>query len=155
MTTRHTLGLTALSLAVGLMLTLGSCSLEDSDNGDLDGMWHLRAVDTLATGGTYDKVPEYYYWCVQGTLLVLENKENSTSLTAGNYIFSFDHSGDSLRLYDPHVFSLSKGDPELTDVEGLRPYGINALDETFVIETLTGSHMVLVSEELRLHLKKF
>lgn len=40
----------ALSLAV-MMLTLSSCEVETSQNGDLDGFWHLEQVDTLATGG--------------------------------------------------------------------------------------------------------
>lgn len=39
-----------LSLAV-MMLTLSSCEVETSQNGDLDGFWHLEQVDTLATGG--------------------------------------------------------------------------------------------------------
>ena len=154
MTRRH-LTIVAALLAAHGSLFLASCSLESSDNGDLDGMWHLRSVDTLATGGTCDKIPEYYYWCVQGSLIVLEDKENTTSLTNGDYIFYFEHKGDTLRLYDPHVFSLSKGDPELTDVDVLRPYGINALDQTFIIETLNSSRMVLRDDSLRLYLKKF
>ena len=39
-----------LSLAV-MMLTLSSCEVETSQNGDLDGFWHLEEVGTLATGG--------------------------------------------------------------------------------------------------------
>lgn len=152
--TRQRLTITAAITLIAALCSslLTSCSLESSDNGDLDGMWHLRTVDTLATGGTYDKIPEYYYWCVQGSLLVLDDKEQSSG---GNYIFSFEHSGDTLRLYDPHIFSRSKGDPELTDVEVLRPYGINALDVSFVVEKLTGSNMVLRDDSLRLYLKKF
>jgi hypothetical protein len=41
-----------LSLAV-MMLTLSSCEVETSQNGDLDGFWHLEQVDTLATGGAF------------------------------------------------------------------------------------------------------
>ena len=33
-----------------LSLTLGGCSIEMSDNGELDGYWHLERVDTLSTG---------------------------------------------------------------------------------------------------------
>ena len=35
-----------------LVFTLSSCEIETSQNGDLDGFWHLEQVDTLATGGT-------------------------------------------------------------------------------------------------------
>ena len=33
---------------------LNSCEVDSSDNGDLDGFWHLESVDTLATGGRCD-----------------------------------------------------------------------------------------------------
>ena len=34
-----------------LLMSLTSCEIETSENGDLDGYWHLEQVDTLATGG--------------------------------------------------------------------------------------------------------
>jgi hypothetical protein len=50
-----------LSLAV-MMLTLSSCEVETSQNGDLDGFWHLEQVDTLATGGTCNFADKRVFW---------------------------------------------------------------------------------------------
>ena len=36
--------------ALGVSVLAG-CDIETSDNGDLDGMWRLESVDTLASGG--------------------------------------------------------------------------------------------------------
>ncbi len=49
-------------------LLLASCNVETSDNGPLDGFWHLERVDTLATGGTTDYSSGYVFWGVQKDL---------------------------------------------------------------------------------------
>lgn len=40
-------------MLVGMLVLCfqSACTIEMSDNGDLDGYWHLEQVDTLATGG--------------------------------------------------------------------------------------------------------
>ena len=45
-----------------------SCELETSDNGDLDGFWQLKQVDTLQ-GGTKDMRGSGVFWAVQTDLL--------------------------------------------------------------------------------------
>ena len=57
-----------LSLAV-MMLTLSSCEVETSQNGDLDGFWHLEQVDTLATGGTCNFADKRVFWGCQYKLI--------------------------------------------------------------------------------------
>ena len=37
-----------------MIAAMTSCTIESSDNGKLDGFWHMEQVDTLATGGTQD-----------------------------------------------------------------------------------------------------
>ena len=39
-----------------------ACTIEMSDNGDLDGYWHLEQVDTLATGGKLNLSKERVFW---------------------------------------------------------------------------------------------
>ena len=72
----------------------------------------------------------------------------------GDFLFRFEHKGKTLRLYDPHVNDRMNGDPAVDDAGMLRPFGVNALDETFGVERLTGSKMVLSTEELRLSFTK-
>ena len=69
-------------------------------------------------------------------------------------LFRFEHSGDTLRLYSPYIYDRINGDVVLTDVIMLMPFGVNALDETFSVETIDGGKMVLRSEDLRLRFRK-
>lgn len=51
---------------------LASCNVETSDNGPLDGFWHLERVDTLATGGSTDYHKGYVFWGVQKDLMYIK-----------------------------------------------------------------------------------
>ena len=59
-------------------LLLASCNVETSDNGPLDGFWHLERVDTLATGGTTDYSSGYVFWGVQKDLIYIKDSSNSS-----------------------------------------------------------------------------
>ncbi len=139
--------------AAGLVLAT-SCGdlLETSDNGDLDGYWQLAQVDTLATGTTKDMTSSKVFWGVQGKFLdVLDTHKSPTY----GYMFRFQHTADSLWLSDARVNNREVSDSLLTDVAPLRPLGVNELAEHFLVERLTGSHMVLCGKVIRLHFRKF
>lgn len=138
--------------AVALGSALASCSLETEDAGNLGGMWHMVSVDTLATGGVKDVSAEGRFWSVQGK--ILEVSTRSAALTE-YIIFRYEHNGDSLRLYDCRLNDREKSDSVVTDVEKLRPYGINNTQERFYIDALNGGKMTLKSGRLRLNFKKF
>lgn len=138
-------------VAVCAAVTVSSCQLDMSDNGDLDGMWHLVRVDTLATSGSADMGSEKIYWSFQMRLLQLDDK----SLENPSILFRFDHSDGMLRLYNPYVYDRENGDYILTDVNVLFPFGINSLDEVFTVESLKSSRMILRTDELRLSFVKY
>lgn len=127
-----------------------ACSLESSDNGDLDGMWRLTAVDTLATNGTKDMEGTRLYWSVQAKLLQLDDKNNTNI----SLLLRFEHTGNTLRLYEPYIYNRLEGDKPLNDVTLLAPYGINALEESCEVEALSSSKMILKTPSLRLKFKK-
>lgn len=131
------------------LTSVSSCTLETSDNGDLDGYWHLTRVDTLATGGMLDLSEELRFWAVQKDIMNVVDRRNG-----GDMLLRFDKSGNTLRLYDPYVNDRMQDDIPLEDVEMLRPLGINALDESFAVERLSGDRMTLCSEFLRLDFSK-
>ncbi len=155
MKTRHTI--MAICMAVAPML--GACTLETSDNGKLDGFWHLVQVDTLATGGINDVAQEKVFWGVQFKLLYTQ-KAN-----AGSCYFRFKHTGDSLIVSSPYwdyghesadsTQTDPSGDVPVTDAALLAPFGINSLEEHFYVEKLTGSRMILSTNRYRLKFKKF
>ena len=74
---------------------LASCNVETSDNGPLDGFWHLEQVDTLATGGTTDYSSGYVFWGVQKDLIYIKDSSNSS---VGAYYLRFNQTNDSLHI---------------------------------------------------------
>ena len=84
-----------------LMLMLGSallnsCEVDSSDNGDLDGFWHLESIDTLATGGICDYSNQRVFWGVQHKLLTVNNYKGES------FNFRFSQTSDSLILSSPY-----------------------------------------------------
>jgi len=136
-----------MALAVSVM---ASCDLETYDNGKLDGFWHMVRVDTLSTGGMCDMSDRRVFWGVQANLLNVADYDKAPR----GYIFHFENAGSTLRLYDAYVDNREEGDIKVEDPSVLSPFGINALEETFRIESLGSSHMTLATDELRLSFKK-
>lgn len=127
-----------------------SCELETSGNGDLDGMWYLVSVDTLATSGSKDMDGTKIYWLFQSKLLQLEDKSGGNS----SILLRFEHKDGTLRLYNPYRYDRENGDQPLDDVGPLAPFGVNALEENCDVEKLNGSKMILKTATLRLGFRK-
>lgn len=143
--------LLAISLGCGALLS--SCTIEASDNGNLDGFWHLERIDTISSGGTEQVAEKLIFWSVNHNLLRLSGGSNA-------YLLRFRQTADSLVVYSPyldggHEDIKNGGDHPVTDVDVLSQYGIHKIEEHFVKEVLNGSHMVLRSAELRLYFTKF
>lgn len=146
------------SMVVGLTMLLASCTIETSDNGDLDGLWQLTAIDTLATGGHADMRASDVTWSVQGRLLEFR-------WVSCSYICKFTYEDNHLLTGDIRVLDRDSEDPLVTDVkapyEKFGPYptmadfGVNQLPEDFKVVTLTSGTMVLESSLLRLHFRKY
>ena len=134
-----------------LSLAFTSCELETSDNGKLDGFWHLERVDTLATGKSCDLSGQLLFWSVQMKLLNVSDKNYKLR----SAFFRFEHANGTLRLYEPHEDDRMNADPAIEDISLIAPFGVNSLDEKYSVECLTGSEMVLRTEKLRLVFKRF
>ena len=131
-------------------LLLTSCEIEFSNNGKLDGFWQLIAVDTLATQHTSDLKTSGRTWAFQGRLLEMRDTKGGYS----DLYFSFEHRGDSLFLDSPYLSDRDVDDIKITDVNIVRPYGVNDLKEGFEIENLSNNKLILRSKTLRLMLRK-
>lgn len=146
--------------ALWLSVSFSSCEMETSDNGDLDGFWHLEQIDTLSTGGTCDYSDRKVFWGVQYKLISVCDKESATS--PRGYYFRFNQTGDSLILSSPYAnhWHQDQGDnggdiPVIVVTNEMRDYGINQLEEHYYKERLTGGKMVLRTRDLRLRFTKF
>lgn len=140
-----TIAITTLTL-----ILLASCDLETSDNGKLDGQWHLIQIQDLTTNQTQDLTQQYYYWQFQGKLLQLRNTE-----THEQYLLRFQHDNTTLRTYEPYIYNREEGDQPITDPQPLNPFGITQIDQTFEIEHLGNKYITLKSPTVRLSLKRF
>lgn len=147
------------TLATTLMLA--SCNVETSDNGPLDGFWHLEQVDTLATGGTTDYSSGYVFWGVQKDLIYIKDSSNSS---VGAYYLRFSQTQESLhitKIYLDHGHEDNPNHEQGGDIpveaidRNLRFFGLNALPEHFKKEAINGNRMILSTEKLRLKFKKF
>lgn len=143
----------------GIVFGMSSCEMETSDNGDLDGFWHLESVDTLSTGGSCDLSEKRVFWGVQHKLISITHYE---LLGSRGYYARFEQTGDSLILssfYKNHWHQdkgTDGGDIPMTEMnDTLRNCGINHLEEHYHKEVLTSSKMVLSTKEYRLRFKKF
>ena len=131
------------------LMFLCGCELETTDNGDLDGYWHLEQVDSLAGQRSVDYGQSNIFWSIQFELLQLSNLEDNT------IIYKLVYDNHQLTLANPCMFDRADGDTLVTNVEVLRQYGVNALQENFKVVTLESRTMVLESPVLRLHFRKY
>lgn len=139
-------------------MSFSSCTMETSDNGDLDGFWHLESIDSLATGTTVDLSQKRIFWAVEYKLISAREYDHSQE----RMYFRFEQTSDSLKI--TKVF-LDHGHQDNGDNGGnipldevtpeLRYYGINALPEGFSKEAMSSSKMILRSKTVRLKFKKF
>ena len=131
------------------LIFLYGCELETTDNGDLDGYWHLEQVDSLAGQRSIDYGQSNIFWSIQFELLQLSNLEDNT------IVYKLVYDNRQLTLANPCMFDRADGDTLVTNVEVLRQYGVNALQESFKEVSLESRAMILESPVLRLHFKKY
>lgn len=126
------------------IFSLSSCD-KLPENGKLDGMWQLVQIDT-EEGSNHAVKEQRLYYSVQLKLITLRGMSGS------KYILGrFKHEGNTLSLYDFRT----GGDEKPCSLEDLKPYGIYSAEPTFEVEKLTGSEMILKSEEATLYFRKF
>ena len=132
-------------------LLLAACDLETPSNGAFDGNWQLRQVDTLATGGRCDMTYSYIYWAVESHVLLVRDIDNENL----KLIFHFDKSSDRIWIYDAN-FWVTKD--ELIPLESdslLTPLGILGTRDTFDIEKLSHSDLVVRNRAYKLYFRKY
>ena len=139
---------------VALLASCGLVDIEHSENGKLDGYWHLVQVDTLSTGGSLDLRQERFFWIVQGTVFQLFSPDLSDGF-GQRYVSHFSYENEKISFQQFYYDQRAEGDPILEKVDLLQPFGINKLaGDSFDIEELTGGGMTLSGEELRLVFKR-
>ena len=138
-----------------IIFGFSSCELETSDNGDLDGNWQLLSIDSLNTGGTNNVKDKQIFYAVQFHVINIYAKNIKDEYIIPKSFFHFSQTRDSLVLYSGDITKDDTNAQNDSFLTGLRPLGINSLEEHFKIETLNSKNMVLKSKELRLNFRSF
>ena len=147
--------LTRFFLIISVTSLMTACHMESSDNGHLDGFWHLVRVDTLSTDtlsivGTSDLSQDYFFWAFQFQLLSVRNTQKSPE----EYFLRFQRQGDELVLSQPFQYVLQGKDAPVENIDLLRPFGINDQEERFRIVHLSSRRMTLQNKFLVLTMQK-
>ena len=147
--------LTRFFLIISVISLMTACHMESSDNGHLDGFWHLVRVDTLSTDtlsivGTSDLSQDYFFWAFQFQLLSVRNTQKSPE----EYFLRFQRQGDELVLSHPFQYVLQGKDAPVENIDLLRPFGINDQEERFRIVHLSSRRMMLQNKFLVLTMQK-
>lgn len=124
-----------IALAVMAVIVLGATSCRKGGiNGDLDGQWQIMEVENLATGETTGQQRLYYCLYLHTVNLT------GSGMTTGNMTYE----GDRLTLEFP-----------ISTVDQLSRWYIYEKTTIFRVEALSGSHMVLVSDRVRISFRKY
>lgn len=135
-----------------LLLTFAACDIHTSQNGDLDGYWQLRSVDTLYNGASCDMRDSLRFWSFQASLLHMRDNYHEKHKRV---FMRFNITDDVMSLTDPIIDQRDSSDIVLTDTALLRHYGIHDVPETLKIVSLNSSTMVLENRVLRLNFRKY
>ena len=155
MTSYMKTSLTRFFLIISVISLMTACHMESSENGHLDGFWHLVRVDTLSIDtlsivGTSDLHQDYFFWAFQFQLLSVRNTQKSPE----EYFLRFQRQGDELVLSDPFQYVLQGKDAPVENIDLLRPFGINDQEERFRIVHLSSRRMTLKNHFLVLTMQK-
>ena len=147
--------LTRFFLIISVISLMTACHMESSENGHLDGFWHLVRVDTLSIDtlsivGTSDLSQDYFFWAFQFQLLSVHNTHKSPE----EYFLRFQRQGDELVLSHPFQYVLQGKDAPVENIDLLRPFGINDQEERFRIVHLSSRRLTLKSKFLVLTMQK-
>ena len=154
--------LTHTTALLTILLAFTNCENKWPDNGHLDGMWQLMSIeqDAIVTDKKTDKV----YWSVRTNLVQLTD-------TKGTRLYAhFTRNDGSLILTDlctPSAHEQEGDNDEWIPYEKrdiLLPFGIQAetdpqhperVTQTFHIDKLTSSTLILSTPAYALHFRKF
>ncbi len=141
-------------LACCIMATMASCENKWPKNGDLDGQWQLLTIEH--NGETRNVKDSQYYLSFQLDLFQLSIVNNRQ-----RYYGYFDRNGNTLvfrQFSDMAENDLATTDNQpLTEqqISILQQWGYYKLNESFTIESLSGSDMILKSDSARITYRKF
>lgn len=131
-----------------------SCEMNSSDNGKLDNIWYLVKLDSISNGKkAIDYRSQHIFWSFQGSLM----QTNCVDSMNQFIMYRFDATDKQLIVKSPFIYDRVDDDQQITDetVHMIKLYGINAITDTFQIEKLNSTTMILRDDSLRLYFDRW
>ena len=123
-------------------------------NGDLDGFWQVSSIENKTTGDiTYCNGDTYYSFQRELVLVSFVSPEVPTGQMKENYIAYFSYNNDSIAMTDFRIYH----DPDgaQAPLAKLEKFGLYETYNTFFVEKLSNSSLILNSGSARIILKKY
>ena len=141
------------SLALLIIVLISSCESYQI-HGDLDGFWQVSTIEKKETGDIIHCNGNTYYSFQRELVLV---SYASPEIPAGqmkeNYVAYFNHENDSIYMTDFRIYLDRNG--KQAQLSELEKFGLYELYNSFAVEELNSSSLVLSSEKTRISLKKY
>lgn len=141
------------SLALLIIVLISSCE-NYQIHGDLDGFWQVSTIEKKETGDIIHCNGDTYYSFQRELVLVsYASPEIPTGQSKENYIAYFTHENDSIYMTDFRIYLDRNG--KQAQLSELEKFGLYELYNSFAVEELNRSSLVLSSEKTRIFLKKY
>ena len=139
-----------------LLLVLINISCESHlINGDLDGFWQVRTVEHLKKGETiYHNNEAFYAFQRHIVQLTLQTETHVMGQMGPRYHAEFNWQDDSIKFGEFREYDLY-GCKKRVGLDTLKIFGIFHENETFHVENLNRTSLILTSEETRIKLRKY
>ncbi len=141
------------SLALLIIVLISSCESYQI-HGYLDGFWQVSTIEKKETGDIIHCNGNTYYSFQRELVLV---SYASPEIPAGqmkeNYVAYFNHENDSIYMTDFRIYLDRNG--KQAQLSELEKFGLYELYNSFAVEELNRSSLVLSSEKTRISLKKY
>lgn len=141
------------SLALLIIVLISSCESYQI-HGDLDGFWQVTSIENKQTGEiTHCKGDTYYSFQRELVLISYVSPNIPTGQMKENYIAYFSHENDVITMTDFRIYIDRDG--KQAPLSKLEKFGLHETFNTFYIEKLNNTSLILNSEKRRIVLRKY
>ena len=123
-------------------------------NGNLDGFWQVSSIEEKETGNISDCDGDIYYSFQRELVLISYVSPNiPQGQMKENYIAYFSYENDSIYMSDFRIYLDREG--KQAPLSKLTKFGLYDTFNTFRVEKLDKTSLILNSKEARIILRKF
>lgn len=123
-------------------------------NGNLDGFWQVKSIENKQTGEVTQCKGDIYYSFQRELVLISYVSPNiPTGQMKENYVAYFTHENDVITMTDFRIYLDREG--KQAPLSKLAKFGLYDTFNTFRVEKLDKTSLILNSKEARIILRKF